>query len=62
MSELLEFTKQAVTTILGLAFLALWLLGVVLAKGFWSTLAATCLPPYAIYLVAEKIALSLGIV
>lgn len=32
----------------------LWLAGIVLAKGFWSTAAAVCIPPYAWYLVVER--------
>lgn len=31
-----------------------WLAGMVLAKGFWSTSAAVCVPPYAWYLVVER--------
>ena len=31
-----------------------WLAGIVLAKGFWSTSAAVCVPPYAWYLVVER--------
>lgn len=31
-----------------------WMVGVVLAKGFWSTVAAVCVPPYAWYLVVER--------
>ena len=32
-----------------------WLAGIVLAHGFWSTTAAVCLPPYAWYLLVERI-------
>ena len=32
-----------------------WLAGIVLGHGFWSTLAAVCLPPWAMYLVIEKV-------
>ena len=31
-----------------------WIAGAVLAKGFWSTAAAICFPPYAWYLVVER--------
>jgi len=31
-----------------------WLAGIVLAKGFWSTAAAICVPPYAWYLTVER--------
>lgn len=32
-----------------------WLAGLVLVKGFWATLAAFFLPPYAWYLFVEKL-------
>ena len=31
-----------------------WLMGTVLAHGFWSTVAAVLFPPYAWYLVIER--------
>jgi hypothetical protein len=37
-----------------------WLAGIVLAKGFWSTTAAVCIPPYAWYLVVERIMIVSG--
>ena len=33
----------------------IWLMGIVLAKGFWSTLVAIFFPIWAWYLVAEQI-------
>jgi hypothetical protein len=38
----------------------IWVAGVVLAKGFWSTFAAVFLPPWAWYLVVERVGQSLG--
>jgi len=32
-----------------------WLAGIVIAKGFWSTLLALFLPLWAYYLVAERL-------
>jgi hypothetical protein len=32
-----------------------WICGIVIAKGFWSTFFAVTVPPYAFYLVAEKL-------
>lgn len=32
-----------------------WLMGIVIAKGVWSTLCAIWFPPYAWYLVVEHI-------
>ena len=37
-----------------------WLAGIVLSKGFWSCLFATWIPPYAWYLVVEKVMLMNG--
>jgi len=37
-----------------------WLAGIVLAKGFWSTAAAICVPPYAWYLVIERAMVFMG--
>lgn len=41
--------------LIGLVLLGVsWIAGVVLATGFWSTGAAVCMPPYAWYLVVER--------
>ena len=32
-----------------------WICGVVIAKGFWSTILAFAVPPWAWYLLAEKL-------
>jgi uncharacterized membrane protein len=37
-----------------LAFLAAWIAGLVLAKGFWSTAFALFLPPWGWYLIVER--------
>ena len=37
-----------------------WLIGIVLSKGFWSCLFAIGIPPYAWYLVVEKVMLLNG--
>ena len=39
-----------------------WLAGVVLANGFWSTTVSIFLPPYAWYLVTERVMALWGIV
>lgn len=36
-------------------FLFWWLSGIVLAKGFWSTLSTIIFPPYGLYLVVERL-------
>ena len=46
-----EATTLFSVTLLGV----LWLAGIVLAKGFWSTVAAICVLPYAWYLVVERV-------
>lgn len=43
-------------------FLIPWTAGVVLAKGFWSTLFAVIFFPWAFYLVVERCMQALGIV
>lgn len=37
-----------------IAFL-IWMCGIVIAKGFWSTFFAVCIPFWAWYLFAERI-------
>ncbi len=39
--------------LVGLLIVMLWLAGIVIAKGDWSTLFAVVFPPYAWYLVVE---------
>jgi hypothetical protein len=41
-------------SLVGLMSVMLWLSGIVIAKGFWSTLFAVIMPLYAWYLVAER--------
>jgi len=38
-----------------LMFLAWWLAGIALAKGFWLTLLACFFPLYSMYLVVERL-------
>jgi hypothetical protein len=33
----------------------LWLAGIVIAQGFWSTFFSIFFPPYAFYLIVEKL-------
>lgn len=40
--------------------LVLWIVGLVLAKGFWSTAIGIVFPPWALYLVAERVLQVLG--
>lgn len=38
-----------------LVFILAWVTGIVLAKGFWSTLFAVILPLWSFYLVVEQL-------
>lgn len=39
---------------------AFWVMGIVLAKGFWLVVLAVTMPPYAWYLVAEMLMQKFG--
>lgn len=43
-----------------LVLLALWVFGIVLAKGFWSTFFAVIFPLWSYYLVAEYLFIRFG--
>lgn len=38
-----------------------WIAGVVLARGFWSTVSAVFFPPYAWYLLVERFMEAFGL-
>ena len=42
-------------SLVGALFFVLWIVGVVLAKGFWSTFFAVVFPFWGYYLVAEQL-------
>jgi hypothetical protein len=42
-------------SLVGALFFALWIVGIVLAKGFWSTFFAVVIPFWGYYLVAEQL-------
>lgn len=44
-----------------LLLIATWVCGIVIAKGFWSTLFAVWIPFWAWYLVAEKLMIAYGV-
>ena len=54
--------KHEIDIIAGLLCGVAWLAGIVLAKGFWPTLSAVCLPFYAWYLVIERAMLAAGVI
>lgn len=41
--------------LIGFIFTAIWITGIVIAKGFWSTFFAIFIPLWSYYLVAEKL-------
>ena len=45
--------SRAVDAAVLIIVVALWVLGMVLAKGFWSTAAAFLFPPWGWYLIPE---------
>ncbi len=49
-------------SIIQFVLIVLWIAGIVLAKGFWLTLLAICIPFYAWYLVIERLMTDFGIV
>jgi hypothetical protein len=42
-------------TLISAIFFSLWIVGIVLAKGFWSTFFAVVFPFWGYYLVAEQL-------
>ena len=52
----------AIAVPLTLAMIVPWIMGIVLAKGFWATAAAITVPPYAWYLVAERLMQMAGMI
>lgn len=55
MQKVIELVFSAVVVVL-------WLAGIVLAKGFWSTFFSVLIAPYGWYLVVEKIMHFYGVV
>jgi len=52
--------KIVIGSMMQFVLLVIWLAGVVIAKGFISVTAAMVVPPYAWYLVVEKIMIVQG--
>jgi len=52
--------KYMIGYIGGLTAVIMWLAGIVIASGFWSTTFAVCFFPYSWYLVVEKVMLING--
>jgi len=46
--------------LLGVFAVMAWLAGIVIAKGFWSTVIAIVVFPYGWYLAVEKVMIYLG--
>ena len=47
--------KYAINVAGSILFWLCWVVGVVLAKGAWSTAAAVLFPPWGWYLIVEKV-------
>lgn len=52
--------RSAMEWIIKLGLIVGWISGIVIAKGFWSTLFSVLVVPYAWYLVIEKIMIISG--
>tara|TARA_R110000868_G_scaffold318502_2_gene579228 strand:+ start:193 stop:348 length:156 start_codon:yes stop_codon:yes gene_type:complete len=48
--------------LLRLIFFIVWVVGIVIANGFWSTLVAFFIPFWGWYLIIEKVLINYGIV
>jgi len=46
----------------GFIYVCIWIAGVVIAKGFWSTCFALVIPFWSFYLVIEKVLIVLGMI
>ena len=47
--------------LLGFVFFCIWIAGIVIAKGFWSTFFAVLVPFWSYYLVIERIIIYFGV-
>ncbi len=51
-----------INSLLGFIFVIVWLMGIILAKGFWLTSLAIFCPCYGWYLVIEKAMIMSGFI
>lgn len=58
----MNFVREVVAFIVAATMVLSWLAGAVLALGPWSTVAAAIFPPYAWYLVVERVMRMAGLV
>ena len=63
----MKYINESISDILSITFVIIviiipWLFGIVLAKGAWSTIFSVIMPPYAWYLLVEKISMFLGLI
>jgi hypothetical protein len=47
--------------LLSFVFFCIWIAGIVIAKGFWSTFFAVLVPFWSYYLVIERIIIYFGV-
>jgi hypothetical protein len=57
-----DYAMAAVQGVLGLLFVVIWVMGAVLAKGFWSTFLAIFFFPWGWYLCVELLMQRLGLI
>lgn len=60
MSEIRYINTSFGAALVKLVLLSAWVVGIVLANGFWSTLFSIFIPPWALYLTAEKVLTVVG--
>lgn len=49
------------TSLYKLVVIAVWIFGIIVAKGFWSTFFAVCIPFWAWYLTIEHLVVKYGL-
>lgn len=54
--------KIVIGELAGLLVILVWLMGAVLAKGFWSTFFAIFFFPYGMYLTVERVMILTGFI
>lgn len=55
--------KESISSLVSFLWLLIWISGVILAKGFWSTtFAMTTVGFWSAYLVLERVMIALGVI
>ena len=56
----MEYLNSLTGKIFSTTLCIAWLMGIVMAKGFWLTALSICLPFYAWYLLVEELMITIG--